>query len=114
MAGRDLSQVFSSLRPNEPDLELRGGQLPQGQQAAGPLTCFTGIPTAPICLGPFAGYYLRNTYLENNLRVPGKLNMLGRTGRSRPDQCARLFRGNARRPYRAVAYVFPGAEADWR
>ena len=27
--------------------------------------------------GPMYCYYLRNTYLENNLRVPGKLSMLG-------------------------------------
>ena len=27
--------------------------------------------------GPFVTYYLRNMYLENNLRVPNKLTMLG-------------------------------------
>ena len=27
--------------------------------------------------GPFLAWYLRNMYLENNLRVPGKLKMLG-------------------------------------
>lgn len=76
MAGRELSQVFSSLRPNDliwnyvVDNYLKGNKPPVFDLLYWNSDS-TNLP------GPFATYYLRNTYLENNLRVPGKLKMLG-------------------------------------
>ncbi|MBS1208966.1 MAG: phbC [Proteobacteria bacterium] len=76
MAGRELSQVFSCLRPNDliwnyvVDNYLKGNKPPVFDLLYWNSDC-TNLP------GPFAGYYLRNTYLENNLRQPGKLTMLG-------------------------------------
>ncbi|GAB2902604.1 class I poly(R)-hydroxyalkanoic acid synthase [Uliginosibacterium flavum] len=76
MPGRELSQMFSSLRPNDliwnyvVDNYLKGNKPPVFDL----LYWNSDSTNMP---GPFAGYYLRNMYLENNLRVPGKLNMLG-------------------------------------
>lgn len=76
MSGRELSQVFSSLRPNDliwnyvVDNYLKGNK-PSAFDLLYWNSDSTNLP------GPFAAYYLRNTYLENNLRVPGKLKMLG-------------------------------------
>lgn len=76
MKGSELSQVFSSLRPNDliwnyvVDNYLKGKQ-PTAFDLLYWNSDSTNLP------GPFAAYYLRNTYLENNLRVPGKLTMLG-------------------------------------
>ncbi|NSL55425.1 PHA/PHB synthase family protein [Uliginosibacterium aquaticum] len=76
MAGKELSRVFSSLRPNDliwnyvVDNYLKGNKPP----AFDLLYWNSDSTNLP---GPFAAYYLRNTYLENNLRVPGKLTMLG-------------------------------------
>jgi polyhydroxyalkanoate synthase len=42
------------------------------------LTCFTGTATATNLPGPFYAWYLRNTYLENNLSKPeAKATVLG-------------------------------------
>ncbi len=38
-----------------------------------PSTCCTGTPTAPICPGPMYCWYLRHTYLQNELREPRRL-----------------------------------------
>lgn len=76
MAGRELSNVFSSLRPNDlvwnyvVDNYLKGNK-PTAFDLLYWNSDSTNLP------GPFAAWYLRNTYLENNLRVPGKLSMLG-------------------------------------
>ena len=76
MAGKELSRVFSSLRPNDliwnyvVDNYLKGNK-PTAFDLLYWNSDSTNLP------GPFAAYYLRNTYLENNLRVPGKLTMLG-------------------------------------
>jgi polyhydroxyalkanoate synthase len=70
--GQELAFVFSSLRAN--DLiwpYVVNNYLLGGQPAAFDLLYWnadsTNLP------GPMYTYYLRNTYLENNLRVPGKL-----------------------------------------
>ncbi|MEN3109678.1 PHA/PHB synthase family protein [Uliginosibacterium paludis] len=78
MTARELSQVFSSLRPNDliwnyvVDNYLKGNK-PTAFDLLYWNSDSTNLP------GPFAAYYLRNTYLENNLRVPGKLTMLGQS-----------------------------------
>ena len=76
LTGRELSAVFSALRAN--DLiwpYVVGNYLMGGKPAAFDLLYWnsdsTNLP------GPFAAWYLRNMYLENNLRQPGKLRMCG-------------------------------------
>jgi polyhydroxyalkanoate synthase len=76
LAGQELSFVFSSLRAN--DLiwpYVVNNYLLGGRPAAFDLLYWnadsTNLP------GPMYCYYLRNTYLENNLRVPGKLTNCG-------------------------------------
>ncbi|MFT4174342.1 MAG: class I poly(R)-hydroxyalkanoic acid synthase [Rhodocyclaceae bacterium] len=76
ITGQEFSNVFSSLRPNDlvwnyvVDNYLRGNK-----PSAFDLLYWNGDSTN--LPGPFAAWYLRNTYLENSLRVPGKLNVLG-------------------------------------
>lgn len=76
MPGRDLMNVFSSLRPNDlvwnyvVDNYLKGNK-PSAFDILYWNSDSTNLP------GPFAAWYLRNTYLENNLRVPGKVKVLG-------------------------------------
>ncbi len=74
--GRELASVFSSLRANDLIWQyVVGNYLKGGKPPAFDLLYWnadsTGLP------GPFAAWYLRNLYLENNLRVPGKLEMCG-------------------------------------
>ncbi|MDP2109098.1 MAG: alpha/beta fold hydrolase, partial [Rhodocyclaceae bacterium] len=76
LTGRELSTTFSSLRANDLIWQYVVGNYLKGN-----------LPTAFDLLywnsdstnlpGPFAAWYLRNLYLENNLRVPGKLAMCG-------------------------------------
>ncbi|MDP2169443.1 MAG: class I poly(R)-hydroxyalkanoic acid synthase [Rhodocyclaceae bacterium] len=76
LTGKELSTTFSSLRANDLIWQYVVGNYLKGN----PPTAFdllywnsdsTNLP------GPFAAWYLRNLYLENNLRVPGKLAMCG-------------------------------------
>jgi len=74
--GQELAFVFSSLRAN--DLiwpYVVNNYLLGGRPAAFDLLYWnadsTNLP------GPMYAYYLRNTYLENNLRKPGKLTNCG-------------------------------------
>ena len=76
LPGQDLAFVFSSLRAN--DLiwpYVVNNYLLGGKPAAFDLLYWnadsTNLP------GPMYCYYLRNTYLENNLRMPGKLRNCG-------------------------------------
>jgi polyhydroxyalkanoate synthase len=76
LMGSELSSVFSALRANDLIWQyVVGNYLKGGKPAAFDLLYWnsdsTNLP------GPFAAYYLRNMYLENNLRVPGKLSMCG-------------------------------------
>ena len=76
LPGAELSAVFSSLRAN--DLiwpYVVNNYLKGGTPAAFDLLYWnadgTNLP------GPMYCWYLRNTYLENRLRVPGALECLG-------------------------------------
>jgi len=76
LTGREFSGVFSALRPNDlvwnyvVDNYLKG-RSPTAFDLLHWNADSTNLP------GPFAAWYLRNMYLENNLRVPGKLTMAG-------------------------------------
>jgi polyhydroxyalkanoate synthase len=76
LMGSELSSVFSALRANDLIWQyVVGNYLKGGKPTAFDLLFWnsdsTNLP------GPFAAFYLRNMYLENNLRVPGKLAMCG-------------------------------------
>jgi len=76
LKGSELASVFSSLRANDLIWQyVVGNYLKGGKPSAFDLLYWnadgTNLP------GPFAAWYLRNLYLENNLKVPGKLAMCG-------------------------------------
>lgn len=76
LRGSELSSVFSALRANDLIWQyVVGNYLKGGKPPAFDLLYWnadaTNLP------GPFLAWYLRNLYLENSLRVPGKLSMCG-------------------------------------
>ncbi len=76
MPGRDLASTFSSLRPNDlvwnyvQSNYLKGNEPPPFDLLYWNSDS-TGLP------GPMFCWYLRNTYLENSLKVPNKLIVAG-------------------------------------
>ncbi len=76
MTARELGSTFSFLRPNDlvwnyvVNQYLHGEKLP-----AFDLLYWNGDSTN--LPGPFFAWYLRNTYLENNLRKPGRVTAFG-------------------------------------
>lgn len=76
LPGKDLSVAFSSLRANDMVWSYVVNNYLKGRQPeAFDLLYWNG--DSSNLPGPMYCYYLRNTYLENKLRVPGKLTMLG-------------------------------------
>ena len=76
MSGRDLAAAFSSLRPhdlvwNHVSNSYLKGQAPPAFDLLYWNADSTNLP------GPMYSWYLRNLYLENNLRVRGRLRSLG-------------------------------------
>jgi len=76
MPGRDLAMVFSSLRANDLIWPYVVNNYLKGQTPAAFDLLFWNADATNLP-GPMYCWYLRNTYLENNLRVPGKTVMLG-------------------------------------
>lgn len=76
LKGQELANVFSALRANDLVWQYVVGNYLKGNkpQAFDLLYWNSDSTNLP---GPFLTWYLRNMYLENNLRVPGKLKMLG-------------------------------------
>jgi polyhydroxyalkanoate synthase len=76
MHGRDLATVFSALRANDLIWQyvvgnyLKGGKPP-------PFDLLYWNSDSTNLPGPLFTWYVRNMYLANSLRVPGKLEMLG-------------------------------------
>ncbi|MFY3138722.1 class I poly(R)-hydroxyalkanoic acid synthase [Achromobacter xylosoxidans] len=76
MSGRDLATTFSFLRPNELVWNYVVGNYLKGQKPpAFDLLFWNGDSTN--LPGPFFSWYFRNTYLENNLKVPGRAQAAG-------------------------------------
>ncbi|ALM81791.1 class I poly(R)-hydroxyalkanoic acid synthase [Bordetella sp. N] len=76
MSGRELATTFSFLRPNELVWNYVVGNYLKGQTPPAFDLLFwnadgTNLP------GPFFAWYFRNTYLENNLKVPGRCTAAG-------------------------------------
>jgi polyhydroxyalkanoate synthase len=78
MPGRDFTAAFSSLRPNDlvwnyvEQSYLKGVEPPAFDLLYWNADA-TNLP------GPMFCYYLRNMYLENNLREPGRLTVAGQS-----------------------------------
>jgi len=76
MAGRDFASAFSSLRPNDllwnyVESNYLKGEVPQAFDLLYWNADSTNLP------GPMFCYYLRNMYLENALKDPGRLTIAG-------------------------------------
>jgi polyhydroxyalkanoate synthase len=77
MKGQDLASTFSFLRPNDlvwnyvVDNYLKGETPP-------PFDLLYWNSDSTNLPGPFYAWYLRNTYLENNLVKPGKAVVCGK------------------------------------
>ena len=76
MPGRDLATTFSSLRPNDlvwnyVQQNYLKGKTPPAFDLLYWNADSTNLP------GPMYCWYLRNTYLENKLKVPGALTVSG-------------------------------------
>ncbi len=76
LPGRELASVFSMLRANDLIWQYVVGNYLKGKtpQAFDLLYWNSDSTNLP---GPFLVWYLRNMYLTNSLRVPGRLEMLG-------------------------------------
>jgi polyhydroxyalkanoate synthase len=76
MPGRDLASTFNSLRPNDLIWNYVVNNYLEGKQPpVFDLLYWNGDSTS--LPGPMYAWYLRNMYLENNLRIPGKLVCCG-------------------------------------
>ena len=71
MPGRDLATTFSFLRPNELVWNYVVGNYLKGQKPP-PFDLLFWNGDSTNLPGPFFSWYFRNTYLENNLKVPGR------------------------------------------
>jgi polyhydroxyalkanoate synthase len=76
MWGRELATTFSFLRPNELVWNYVVGNYLKGETPP-PFDVLFWNADSTNLPGPFFTWYFRNTYLENNLRVAGKVKVDG-------------------------------------
>lgn len=76
MPGRELATTFSFLRPNELVWNYVVGNYLKGQTPPAFDLLFWNADSTNLP-GPFFAWYFRNTYLENNLKVPGRCEAAG-------------------------------------
>jgi polyhydroxyalkanoate synthase len=76
MPGRDLASTFSSLRPNDLVWNYVQSNYLKGKQPV-PFDLLYWNSDSTNLPGPMFCFYLRNMYLENNLREPGKVTVAG-------------------------------------
>ncbi|MDI6750603.1 MAG: class I poly(R)-hydroxyalkanoic acid synthase [Rhodocyclaceae bacterium] len=76
LTARELSSTFSALRANDLIWQYVVGNYLKGDKPA-PFDLLYWNSDSTNLPGPFAAWYLRHLYLENSLRVPGKLEMCG-------------------------------------
>ncbi|MBR0566241.1 class I poly(R)-hydroxyalkanoic acid synthase [Azoarcus sp. L1K30] len=76
LKGQELANVFSFLRANDLVWQYVVGNYLKGNKPKAFDLLYWNSDSTNLP-GPFLTWYLRNMYLENNLRVPGKLKMLG-------------------------------------
>jgi polyhydroxyalkanoate synthase len=78
LPARDLQNTFSFLRANDLVWNYVTGNYLKGEKPKAFDLLYWNSDSTSLP-GPFACWYMRNMYLENNLRVPGKLAMCGTT-----------------------------------
>lgn len=76
MPGRDLASTFSSLRANDLVWNYVQSNYLKGESPP-PFDLLYWNADSTNLPGPMFCWYLRNTYLENSLKVPGKLTVAG-------------------------------------
>jgi polyhydroxyalkanoate synthase len=76
MKGQDLSSTFSFLRPNDLVWNYVVGNYLKGETPP-PFDLLYWNSDSTNLPGPYYAWYLRNTYLENNLVKPGKAAVCG-------------------------------------
>jgi polyhydroxyalkanoate synthase len=76
MKGQDLASTFSFLRPNDLVWNYVVGNYLKGETPP-PFDLLYWNSDSTNLPGPFYAWYLRNTYLENNLTKPGKVTVCG-------------------------------------
>lgn len=76
MPGRDFASAFSSLRPNDLVWNYVKANYLKGENPP-PFDLLYWNADSTNLPGPMFCWYLRNMYLENNLRMPGKLAVAG-------------------------------------
>ena len=76
MKGQDLASTFSFLRPNDLVWNYVVGNYLKGETPP-PFDLLYWNSDSTNLPGPYYAWYLRNTYLENNLKKPGKLTVCG-------------------------------------
>ena len=76
MSGSDLATTFSFLRPSELVWNYVASNYLQGKTPA-PFDILFWNADSTNLPGAFFSWYFRNTYLENNLRLPGKVQVDG-------------------------------------
>ncbi len=74
--GKELATTFSFLRPNDLVWNYVVGNYLKGE-APPPFDLLYWNSDSTNMAGPMFCWYLRNTYLENKLRVPGALTICG-------------------------------------
>lgn len=74
MPGRDFAAAFSSLRPNDLVWNYVESNYLKGQEPPAFDLLYWNSDSTNLP-GPMFCYYLRNMYLENNLRIPGRLQV---------------------------------------
>ena len=76
MKGQDMSSTFSFLRPNDLVWNYVVGNYLKGETPP-PFDLLYWNSDSTNLPGPYYAWYLRNTYLENNLVKPGKAVVCG-------------------------------------
>ncbi|MBI5274821.1 MAG: class I poly(R)-hydroxyalkanoic acid synthase [Burkholderiales bacterium] len=76
LKGKDLASTFSFLRPNDLVWNYVVGNYLKGETPP-PFDLLYWNSDSTNLPGPMYAWYLRNTYLENNLVKPGKLTVCG-------------------------------------
>ena len=76
MKGSDLASTFSFLRPNDLVWNYVVGNYLKGETPP-PFDLLYWNSDSTNLPGPYYAWYLRNTYLENNLIKPGKATVCG-------------------------------------
>jgi polyhydroxyalkanoate synthase len=74
--GRDLATVFNAMRANDLVWSYVVNNYLKGKHPD-PFDILYWNSDSTNLAGPWYAWYIRNTYLENNLRVPGKVSTCG-------------------------------------